>query len=591
MNLVATIALGDTRYAQMALNLCLSVKSGNPNQKMLLLCDADCIKGIEELIEKHFDYVVFESCTMESFVEFAFYQKTQLYKTLTKEVPEATNFLFLDADTILLPSKSTDEWFEKHQGRPFTSYCNDIYDFKTKKRKRKDYTFWCEPETVKRILNLPDNKMPQINTSFIYFEKCELAKNYFETVVDIWNNDSIPYIKYRGVKPDELCFNIASAITNILPHQSTYRPVFFQFGSEQQSIAYIFNYYKAFGFAGDRPSSDAFIDFYNEISDYFRQQFGVIATFKYSSTTSFYDPNKLKIKYSKRRTLFRQGEVNESEGGIFNPDSVVSNGVLATIFRKEENYDVYKNIYTTNSAVPFFYLDESNNYDLIPTGFPENVRVEDFRLFNVGNTLWCNHKLVLSLSKNMRDMKTCLSVIAGDRLIYVGVPKLPLQVQRMDINWVFFFEKGYLYCMYSISPYRLFRSSEDSEFKVWEEVELPRTQLNWFHKGQFICNSTNPILIDDSYLVFFHTKSNGVYFHGAALIDAETKRITHYTRNSLDISSSTEGRQKGLLYISGAIYLERINVVRILFGEADSHSGFAEYNCHQLISEIKKYPV
>lgn len=591
MNLITTIAVGEPKWAQMALNLCLSIKSGNPDQKTLLITEPNSIKGIEPLIEKYFDYIVFENCYMESFTEFAFHLKTQLYKIVFDSVKESHNVIFLDADTIMLPSKNTDEWFIKHEGRVFTAYCNDIYDYKTKKRNRSDYTFWCEPEQVKEILGFIGNKIPQINSSFLYFEKGELARKYFQTVSDVWDNDNIQYIKYKNYKPDELCFNIASAITNILPHQSTYRPIFFQFGSEQQSIGYIFDYFKSFGFAGDKESSDTYIALYNEISDYFRQKFGVIENFKYSNELSFYDNNHLKLKYLQKRTLFRQGEVNGSEGGIFNPDAIINNGMLVTIFRKEENFDVYKNIYSKSSATPFVYIDESDSFDLIPVGFPENTRIEDFRLFIANGLIWCNHKVVSNITKNSRDMKTCLSIIDGDKLINRGIPKLPVKMQRMDINWSFFYENGFIYCVYSLSPYRVFVSTENSDYKIWDEVELPKTQLDWFHKGQFICNSTNPILIDGSYLMFFHTKHKGIYFHGACLIDAETKRITHYTRNSFDIKASNSGRQKGLLYVSGCIYLERENIIRVFAGDCDVNSIYFNFHKDMLMHEIKKYPV
>jgi len=68
---------------------------------------------------------------------------------------------------------------------------------------------------------------------------------------------------------------------NILPHQNTYRPIFFQFGSEQQNISYINHYYKAFGFAGEAYPHEYLVKLYNETSDYFRQHFGITEQFKY----------------------------------------------------------------------------------------------------------------------------------------------------------------------------------------------------------------------------------------------------------------------------------------------------------------------
>src|ERR1035437_9052940 len=149
---IFTMAVGGRMWGDMALNICLSIKAQNPNQKVGLITDLKAIEGIEPLIEKFFDYhVTIHNIEGESNHQFAFHLKTQLYDICTNACPDATAFIFIDADCIMLPKNGedgkpyTDVWFEKHAGRPFTSYCNDMYDYATKTRKRKDYTFWCDP--------------------------------------------------------------------------------------------------------------------------------------------------------------------------------------------------------------------------------------------------------------------------------------------------------------------------------------------------------------------------------------------------------------------------------------------------------------
>lgn len=593
---VVTIAVGNSDWGNLAINLALSVKSTTPNQKTCLIYNDSAIKGIEPLVERFFDYGIHtNSFDFSTPHELAFYLKTQLYDIVTKSIPDANEFIFMDADSIMIPSGRCNDWFDKFKDIEFTAYCNDVFDFSTKKRKRKDYTWWCEPLEAQEYFAIPSaNKMPQLNTSFIYFKRGVNCKALFEEAERVWNDEGfVGYKKYKGVKPDELCFNIACAKLGIYPHKDLYRPIYLRFAAEVESDAYVIHYYKALGFAGEKANSDSILLFYNRLSDYFRKFHGIKDVFHYSNAVkAVQDNNKLLIKPIKRRTLFRQGELTNSDGGIFNPDAILDkDGRLMTIFRKEVNHDVYRNIYTHTSSIPFVYFDESEYYDLNTIGYPDAVRMEDFRLFLHGGEIMCNHTLVMDMRDGKENIKCCLSYIRGNEIFCLGVPNLPIELQKMEKNWVFISEGDKLYCIYSLSPYKIFVSTKDSDYTDWSEVKVYSPELKWFHFGKPICNSTNPIFIDGYYFMMFHSKENGVYFHGACLINPETKEIEYFTKNSLDIKPSEEGRQKGLLYVSGCVYLERLNVVRVYFGEGDSHSSYAEFHKDKLMEEIKKHRI
>jgi hypothetical protein len=583
MKLIVILAVGERKWGDLALNLALSIKCNNPEQKIALIYELSAINGIRELIDSYCDYSINQIRHTDTPTEFAFWLKTQLYDIATQSVPDAKEIIYLDADTIMLPGKKVDEWFTKHEGRPFTSYCNDIYDFKYKKRKRRDYTFWCDPEKVKFQLDIPDcNKMPQINTSFIYFEKCELAKSYFKTVSDIWENDQIEYKEYKNTKPDELCFNIASALTNILPHQNTYRPIFFQFGSEQQSACYINHYYKAFGFAGETYPSDHLIRLYNETSDYYRQYFGIVEMFKFNHVP--YEANNyLSIQPLCRRTLYRRGELENSEGGIFNPSAIVYKGELTTIYRKEAG--ISKSMYIGTSSTPHIEYASGESKEL-KTDADKDLRLEDFRLFEYSGTLMASHTVCSNANTSNIESKCGLSVFNDGYLHYMGVPDLPVTLSKVEKNWTFFSESDRLFCLYKLSPYTLFYSDD---LIAWERFATEEKKLKWIN-DKFISNSTNPILIGDSYLVFFHSlNGQGGYYHGACLIDSKTKQLTHFTPRALNIVSGKEGLVPKITYVSGAVYFKDRDVVRAYCGEADSHSIYNEFNATKLIKEIKKY--
>lgn len=581
MRLVVTLAVGERKYGDLAINLALSIKCQTPEQKILLIYEPTAIKGIEELVEKHFDYGQLEHRHTDTAAEFAFWQKTQLYTTVMQAVPEATEIIFLDADTIMLPSKTVNEWFEKHQGRPFTSYCNDILDFKTGKRKRRDYTFWCDPAKVKEHYNLSDfNKIPQINSSFLYFEKGELAKTYFQVASNVWNDDNIQYTEYKNTKPDELCFNIASAITNILPHQTTYRPIFFQFGSEQQNISYINHYYKSFGFAGTASPHDYLVKFYNDTSEYYRYHFGIAESFKYKPPL-YSETEYLSIQPLSRRTLYRRGELPNSDGGVFNPSAILRAYGLCTIYRKEAGIE--KAMYVGTTAVAHIeYLNESTE---LKTTIPPGMRVEDFRLFDYDGQLMCGHSIAQNIYTTNIECKCAISEIKGDELNYIGIPNLPIETKKVEKNWVFFSEEKRLFCLYSLQPYKLFYTDD---LIAWHPHEVGQKKLKWLDES-YLSNSTNPILIDNHYLVFFHSKANGGYHHGAALIDKETKQITHCTPKAINIESGKEGFNPKITYVSGAVYFKDKDIIRVFAGEGDAHAIYFDFNAGKLIKEIKRY--
>ncbi|MEK7499782.1 MAG: hypothetical protein AAB649_04215, partial [Patescibacteria group bacterium] len=144
-------------------------------------------------------------------------------------------------------------------------------------------------------------------------------------------------------------------------------------------------------------------------------------------------------------------------------------------------------------------------------------------------------------------------------------------------------------CLYSISPYRLF---VQEHLKGWQKIDLPAANLHWDIEGH-VSVSTNPIMVDGSLLVWFHTRHDktDTYHQGAALINPKTFKIEYYTRTPLVSGGKCEGRRPGLLYISSCVYLKERKLLRVYYGEADAHSSYMDFNKRDLITAIRKFPV
>lgn len=578
MNIAVTIAVGERVWGDMALNWCLSVKANDEAQHTMLIYTSSAILGIEPLIEAHFDTKYrLPIDEINNPAELAFKTKIELYD-LIKEVfviPHA--IVYMDADSIMLPGKKLSEWFDELKEVEFTAYCNDIYDFTTKKRNRKDYTFWCEPEVFKDCRYA---LLPQINSSFVFFKIGKKAELLFKCVrCSYVDSKLIEHIKYKNTIPDELCFNEGAAMTGILPHQIPYRPIFMQCFSKSFSIEDLFHQYRAFGFAGTNGRPKHLVNLYNEFTNYYRNYFGIIPRFKITLEPDGYKP--IDIAPIEVKTLFRAGDVENSAGGIFNPSgAIMPDGANYTIYRTENDYDVLKG-YKHNSASPYLVVDGVGRH--LTTNFAEGTRVEDFRLFNHKNFLCCSHSII---TKNLQDEMSCevvISTIHENQLRCYPKVNLPITIQPIEKNWVFFVESEILYCVYSLSPYLIFKCYEGG---MWEQVMIKQLEINWFHKHQYICNSTHPILVQGYYLMFFHTKENGIYYHGAVLLDKTTKEILYVTQNNIPITTGNGGMQPGLNYVSGACYVPDKQAVRVFIGEGDSHSVYNDFDATELINEI-----
>lgn len=594
MRAIFCIATGSATYMQFALNLGLSIKANCEIETVLLhTADAEADLGWDErTLDRRFGYafdkkvcVAVKETDAKSPLQQAHWIKLTAYdiaQTLGyKEV------IILDADTLIVPSKNPADWFDEANGANFSAYCNSYYDFTTGKVSKEGYSFWCEPEDARVAFNLTD-KMPQINASFLYFKQSEEAKKVFDIAQDIWHTvDTMDFEfeKYNGSKTEEMCLNISCAINHTYPHKTPFQPVYCQYQHEEQSYPYVTHYFVAISMAGNIMHSPDLCAYYNQLGRYYRSIYGINESFVFGNETKKPKDTPISIPF-KRRTIWRAGELPNSDAGVLNPSGIVFNGNLLTIFRKEKSMELYSHKYEHSTALPHLCVNGDEGAELEMIGFPENVRVEDFRLFLSNGEVLASHTIVTDMTNDTIFSKMGASVINGNKIALCAEYELPVKKQLTEKNWVFFAEGERVWCIYSISPYKIFYADA---YNDWKEFKAKDPKIRWWQHNRYICNSTNPILIGDSYLMFFHSKDAGVYSHGACLIDKETKEITHYLRNGLNLPFNGHGLQKTILYVSGAVYLEKESTIRLYAGECDTNSVYFDFNKDELINEIKKY--
>jgi hypothetical protein len=596
MTAIFCIATGSATYMQLALNLGLSVKA-NCNIETVLLHtnDAEADLGWDEkTVDRRFGFafdkkvsITVDEKNAKTPLEQAHYLKLSAYN-IARQMGY-TEVIILDADTIIVPSKNPQVWFDELKDCNFSTYCAAEFDFKTGKQSKEGYTFWCEPLEAMDAFQLTD-RMPQCNASFIYFKKSEEAKKVFDIAMDIWHMADVAYFtfdKHNGSKTEEMCFNISCAINHVYPHTIPYFPVYFQYQHEENSYPYVSHYFVAISMAGNIMHTVDLCAYYTQLSKYYRSINGINESFVFTNETKKPKDSPLDIQPIRRRTIWRRGELPNSDAGCFNPSGIMKDGHLYTIFRKEKSMEMYSHKYEHSTAIPHLCTDGDEGVELKLDGYSEKERLEDFR-FVFGNDMVVSHTIVSDMTKDTIYSKMGVSKITenGHLIPVLKDIELPMQKQLTEKNWAFFIEEKIGWCIYSLNPYKIFFCKEPN---IWEELKVKQPNIKWWQHNRYICNSTNPIKIGDSWLMFFHSKDSGVYSHGACLIDEYTKCITHYFRNGIPIRAAGEGLQKNLIYVSGAVYLEKENILRVYYGEGDSHSCYNDYDAENFIAELKKY--
>lgn len=553
-----TMAIGSPTWGNLALNLALSIKANDLSQEICLIYEDSAIAEMPESLMRYFDYQIKLKTNNSGHCQ-AFKIKTYL-PTLLESVGLLSHgeFIYIDADCIMLPSKKLSSF----KFDTFQTWCNGSYNFETDIDSANGYTYWVEPKE----LLFEKGIMPQTNTSFIYFDDSKSSLSIFSMAKLLSHNSDYNCKKYKDCVPDEFLFNVSCAL-NGYPMKEFVYPIFFQFANDYQNATHVLHHYAMMGFAGEDRPSKWFVKQYNEYANYYREYFGVSS---WDYTKKIVDADAIKLN-TQMRYIAKAGELPNSDGGVFNPDGVIMpNGDLVVVVRKERNLDAYKKTYASNTAIAHFFINGKDDGQWIPD---VQDRVEDFRLY-------LNHSghLIRTYTRVEKDRTYIAGGMNGLEIILPIIPK------KVEKNWAFFSYANVNFCVYSLSPYILFyRGKTDLE---WSVLHVAQHNFKWFHSGHTICNSTNPILVDNWFLMFFHTKEAGLYFHGAVLIDKTTLEIHYSTKNSIHIMDEPKGLHEGLVYVSGCVYLEKENIIRVYAGEADWNAVEVDFNKDELIKAI-----
>lgn len=273
---IIIIALGDTLYGNMACVLAASIKK---NCK-LPVCVVHTEGSLKQLTERQLDLFDIKILCPRKYYKHKRKTEYQMAKVYLYDLSPFDETIFLDADSIICPSRNPEDWFEHLKDENLAFYVNEIYDFTAPKEHeyRKDYLWWwTDVKKYKDYYGFTDQKIPQTNSSFIYFKKNFETKVFFWLAQKVYGDDATPVMKWNNGKPDEYCFNTAYGQYDnkeaIMPRRVPYKPMHLWILNSEHNPYYILEYHIAMSVVGHKVPADM-VQVYNDWMEYYFDYFG-----------------------------------------------------------------------------------------------------------------------------------------------------------------------------------------------------------------------------------------------------------------------------------------------------------------------------
>lgn len=269
--LIAINGYADDFYYHLANNLANSIRQKSNIPTSLITdgsnnTDKSCYDSVIVAKEEHY---------LEDYKVNPFKLKTFIYDyTPYKET------IYLDADGLWVSDKTPDNIFEELKEASI--------QFHEVRRYRKDQAhesgmIWTKPDKNAENLfpklwdayGLGEAVYPEYNSSFIYFKKNKEVKKFFSKAKDLYNDRRVQWKDLGGSYPDEMAWNLASALTGMYGVKENYKPMYLNWendsGVDLEHIKR--NFYILSMASGYQPSKQ--ISWYNNLvkplrSDNFR---------------------------------------------------------------------------------------------------------------------------------------------------------------------------------------------------------------------------------------------------------------------------------------------------------------------------------
>jgi len=203
---IILISTGHANYGNMAYNLAITIKGVEPIP-IALIHDTTSLGHLNDAQLKAFDFLIEIPET---------YKKGFGAKLHIDQLTPFDKTLYLDVDMLWLGRKPS-ELFAELDGTMFSIITEGDSDTPNNK-----YYFWADAAEIKESYKV-DNVL-QTRSEVIYFEK---GTKVFKKARELKPELKLKTIRMFGEHiPDELYFNIATALLNVKPHKQRWMPAY-----------------------------------------------------------------------------------------------------------------------------------------------------------------------------------------------------------------------------------------------------------------------------------------------------------------------------------------------------------------------------
>lgn len=269
---VILIAAGHTEYGKLAYCNALSIryKSDIP---IILFADNEAIRLLQPAHRSVFTDIVDISSKI---VEQNYFQ----IKTMVYDLSPFEKTLYVDADVLWFYKRPINDLFQELNDASFTMISEGYVDIATGASTVKKYTHWAQLDDIKESyqgkMGFDESKLYQMRSELIYFIKSKENKKYFDLVKKIYADPKVKYTSISKKVPDELAFNIASALLHHYPHSDNFCPIYwwFQHG-RSPNLSKLFHQYYGYSIGGNHlPLKE--LDDVNSLVKFYSREKGVL---------------------------------------------------------------------------------------------------------------------------------------------------------------------------------------------------------------------------------------------------------------------------------------------------------------------------
>jgi hypothetical protein len=271
---IVLIALGNSQYGCMAANLAATIRFMDKEINIHLVHTEESIMRLNDGHKALFTSMAV--CPAEYYTknEKIVYLKA---KTCIWELSPFEETILMDVDLAWLSdregNKAPSKIFEALKDVEFTMQNRGFADL-SKEPLNEKYCLWCNIKEVKEAYQT-DGRFYMLASEFIYFNRSEANRKYFEFVREVFDKPKIKGALFGGDLPDEFAFDIASAVLKHYPHKDNYVNIYWHQIEPRMGMNSIVTSYYGYSIGGNSAPEDVRMN-YNAITKFCCNHFKVL---------------------------------------------------------------------------------------------------------------------------------------------------------------------------------------------------------------------------------------------------------------------------------------------------------------------------